>query len=184
MVTESYKLDGILPQDFIKRIDDNISHRSYCERIRESRVIEEETSSSDLPQCEQKSVLFDLYYDGEILHITLKLLKDTTLDRRNFLEASNLCELLSQQPDKQDGEYILLRTQDKRSAGAHTLLCNYWAYAEELLGRQPDLNQYVQLHRWEREKKQDPYVQSEIDLADPSKSMKNGIKRLREKYRE
>lgn len=67
--------------------------------------------------------------------------------------------------------------EPSRKGGAPILLCNYWAYAETLLGRTPDLAEYERLHNME--KGDDP----KDALIDVKKSLDAGIKTLRSRYK-
>lgn len=62
-----------------------------------------------------------------------------------------------------------------KPSGRTTLLCNAWAYAETLLGRQPDVTEWQRLFKAETGR--------DSDHADPRKSMKEGIAALRRKYK-
>lgn len=72
------------------------------------------------------------------------------------------------------GSQSVEETPKVKQGGAPILLCNYWALAEELLGREPNADNYDTLLKIEKR-----IPLEEKGLADPKKSMDAGIKSLR-----
>jgi len=72
------------------------------------------------------------------------------------------------------------RTQETtpKAAGRPTLLCNYWAYCESLLGRKPA----AMIEDWGELRKIETGKGLE-NLANPEKSLKEAIAALSKKYR-